>query len=141
MARQMSNPFDYVSAINTHKDIMTGTDNDSLMEKDYNPFLTNRNFSYFTDTIMQANEMNRRHHLDKKMQFDYLLNNVRPKKRFAKWIKHESSENVSVIKQYYGYSNSKAAEALSVLSEEQLTILQNKVQRGGNNGNKHTGDG
>ena len=141
MARQMSNPFDYVSAINTHKDIMTGTDNDSLMEKDYNPFLTNRNFSYFTDTIMQANEMNQRHHLDKKMQFAYLLNNVRPKKRFAKWIKHESSENVSVIKQYYGYSNSKAAEALSVLSEEQLTILQNKVQRGGNNGNKHTGDG
>jgi hypothetical protein len=90
---------------------------------------------------MQANEMNRRHHLDKKLQFDYLLNNIRPKKRFAKWIKHESSEKVSVIKQYYGYSNSKATEALSVLSEEQLTILQNRVQRGGKDGNKHTGDG
>jgi len=137
----MSKPFDYVFAINTHKDIMSDTDNDSLMEKDYNPFLSNRAFSYHNDTILQANEMNRRHHLDKKMQFDYLLNNIRPRKRFAKWIKNESSENISVIKEYYGYNNTKAIEALSVLSEKQLKVLQYKVQRGGKNGNKYAGDG
>ena len=136
----MIKPFDYVTAINTHKDIMTDTDNDALMEKDYNPFLSNRAFSYHNDSVLQANEMNQRHHLDKKMQFDYLLNNIRPRKRFAKWIKNESSENVSVIKEYYGYNNTKAIEALSVLSEEQLKVLQHKVQRGGKNGNKHSGD-
>jgi len=137
----MIKPFDYVTAINTHKDIMTDTDNDALMEKDYNPFLSNRAFSYHNDSVLQANEMNQRHHLDKKMQFDYLLNNIRPRKRFAKWIKNESSENVSVIKEYYGYNNTKAIEALSVLSEEQLKVLQHKVQRGGKNGNKYAGDG
>ena len=137
----MIKPFDYVTAINTHKDIMTDTDNDALMEKDYNPFLSNRAFSYHNDSILQANEMNQRHHLDKKMQFDYLLNNIRPRKRFAKWIKNESSEDVSVIKEYYGYNNTKAIEALSVLSEEQLKVLRYKVQRGGKNGNKYPGDG
>ena len=137
----MIKPFDYVTAINTHKDIMTDTDNDALMEKDYNPFLSNRAFSYHNDSILQANEMNQRHHLDKKMQFDYLLNNIRPRKRFAKWIKNESSEDVSVIKEYYGYNNTKAIEALSVLSEEQLKVLRYKVQRGGKNGNKYAGDG
>jgi len=141
MVWPMIKPFDYVTAINTHKDIMTDTDNDALMEKDYNPFLSNRAFSYHNDSILQANEMNQRHHLDKKMQFDYLLNNTRPRKRFAKWIKNESSEDVSVIKEYYGYNNTKAIEALSVLSEEQLKVLRYKVQRGGKNGNKYAGDG
>jgi hypothetical protein len=141
MVWPMIKPFDYVTAINTHKDIMTDTDNDALMEKDYNPFLSNRAFSYHNDSILQANEMNQRHHLDKKMQFDYLLNNIRPRKRFAKWIKNESSEDVSVIKEYYGYNNTKAIEALSVLSEEQLKVLRYKVQRGGKNGNKYAGDG
>ena len=111
------------------------------MHGDYNPFLSNRAFSYHNDSILQANEMNQRHHLDKKMQFDYLLNNIRPRKRFAKWIKNESSEDVSVIKEYYGYNNTKAIEALSVLSEEQLKVLRYKVQRGGKNGNKYAGDG
>ena len=141
MVWPMIKPFDYVTAINTHKDIMTDTDNDALMEKDYNPFLSNRAFSYHNDSILQANEMNQRHHLDKKMQFDYLLNNIRPRKRFAKWIKNESSEDVSVNKEYYGYNNTKAIEALSVLSEEQLKVLRYKVQRGGKNGNKYAGDG
>ena len=134
-------PFDYVKAINTNDNIMWGYENYSLIERDYNPFLTNRAFSYFTDTVHQANEMNQRFHLDHKMQFDYLLNNIRPKKRFAKWIKNESSEDVSVIKEYYGYNNSKAIEALSVLSEEQLKVLQYKVQKGGKHDSKPTGDG
>ena len=75
------------------------------------------------------------------MQFDYLLNNIRPKKRFAKWIKNESSENVSVIKEYYGYNNTKAIEALSVLSEKQIKMLHDKVQKGGKHDSKLTGDG
>ena len=134
-------PFDYVKAINTNDNIMWGYENYSLIERDYNPFLTNRAFSYFNDTVHQANEMNRRYHLDHKMQFDYLLNNIRPKKRFAKWIKNESSEDVSVIKEYYGYNNSKAIEALSVLSEKQIKMLHDKVQKGGKHDSKPTGDG
>ena len=134
-------PFDYVKAINTHDDVMSGYENYSLIERDYNPFLSNRAFSYFNDTVHQANEMNRRYHLDHKMQFDYLLNNIRPKKRFAKWIKNESSEDVSVIKEYYGYNNSKAVEALSVLSKKQIKMLHDKVHKGGKHDSKPTGDG
>ena len=137
----MSNPFDYVTAINKHDDIMLESTANDLMERDYNPFLTNRAFSYFNDTIHQANEMNQRLHLDHKMQFDYLLNNIRPRKRFAKWIKNDVSGDVSVIKEYYGYNNSKAIEALSVLSEKEVKILHDKVQKGGKNGSKPTGDG
>ena len=140
MERKLTNPFDYVKAINTNDNIMWGYENYSLIERDYKAFLTNRAFSYHNDTVLYANEMNQRHHLDNKLQFEYLLNNIRPRKRFAKWIKRESPEDVSVIKQYYGYNNTKAIEALSVLSEKEIKILRDKVQKGGKDGDKHTGD-
>ncbi len=81
-------PFDYVNSINfTKKNLMKNTANDELAEKDYVPFLTNKSLSYFTDTLLYANEMNRYHFLDKRLQYEFYLNSIRKKKRFAKWAK------------------------------------------------------
>lgn len=121
-------PFDYVNAINdTKKDIMV----DDLTEKAYSSFTINRSLSYFGDTVLAANEMNRYYHLDKKLQFHFLINIVRKRKRFSKWNKPELVSDVEVVKQYYGYSNDKARQVLPLLSSDQIMILREKVSKGG----------
>ena len=122
------NHFDYLNSINLSKqDIMI----DDLAEKEYNPFMVNRGLSYFNDTVLMANEMNLNHHLDSRLQNDFLINIVRKKKRFSKWNKPETVSDVEVVKEYYGYSNEKARQALSLLTKEQLDILKQKVFKGG----------
>jgi hypothetical protein len=125
----MSSPFDYVNQI------LQGKKNlivDEQTENDYAPFLTNRSLSYHLDCIMFANEMNRRHHTDKKLQHDFLLNTVRSRKRpFAKWVKSEKSEDLECVKQVYGLSDTKAREALRLLSDEQIQKLKEKTDFGG----------
>ena len=122
------NPFDYLNAINTtKKDIMV----DDLAEKGYNSFMVNRGLSYFNDTVLMANEMNIHHHLDNRLKFDFLINIVRKKKRFSKWIKPETVSDVEVVKEYYGYSNEKAKQALSLLTSEHIDELKKKVYKGG----------
>ena len=122
------NPFDYVNAINySKKDIMQTRDD----EKVYVPFMVNRSLSYFSDTVLLANEMNRYHHLDEKLQYHFLLNIVRKRKRFSKWVKPEVENDIEVVKEYYGYSNDKARQVLSLLSPEQITTIRNKVNKGG----------
>ena len=125
----MSNPFDYVNAIlQNKKQIIV----DEITEKDYVPFMTNRSLSYHKDCIIYANEMNRRHFLDKKLQNDFLLNTVRSSKRpFAKWVKTEKSEDVDLVKLVYGLSDSKAREALRILSEDDIKLLKEKLDIGG----------
>lgn len=125
----MSNPFDYVNSIlQTKKNLIV----DEQTEKDYVPFLTNRSLSYHLDCIMYANEMNKRSFIDKKMQFDFFINTVRSKKRpFAKWVKSEKSEDLECIKQIYNFSNSKAREALRLLSKDQLQQLKEMTDIGG----------
>jgi hypothetical protein len=122
------NPFEYVNAINySKKNIMV----DDIAEKQYNPYMTNRSLSYFHDTILMANEMNIQHHLDNRLQFDFFINIIRKRKRFSKWFKPETISDVEVVKAYYGYSNDKARQALSLLTKEQLEVLKKKVDKGG----------
>jgi len=127
----MSNPFDYVNAINSGRDIMADPDNPKLIEDGYVPWFSNKAFSYFKDTIFYANEMNRNPTLDNKMQFYYLLNSIRPSKRFAKWVKKQDSNDLEIVKEYYRYSNEKAAQALTILSSEQLQSIKEKLEKGG----------
>ena len=123
------NPFDYVNAILQNKKQLIV---DELTEKEYVPFLVNRSLSYHKDCIMYANEMNRRHFVDKKMQSDFLLNTVRSQKRpFAKWVKSEKSDDLQCIKTIYGFSDSKAREALKLLSKEKIQQLKEQTQTGG----------
>ena len=104
---------------------------DDLVEKEYPPFMVNRSLSYFHDCVLMANEMNINHHLDKRLQFDFLINIIRKKKRFSKWAKAQKSDDIEVIQEYYGYSNEKARQIHSLLSSEQIDELKKKVYRGG----------
>ena len=122
-------PFDFIKAINTSKNVMKN--GDLLTEKDYIPFLVNRGLSFFQDTVIQVNEMNRLHFLDNKLQFDYLLNNIRPRKRWSKWLKPDKTDNLELVKEYFGFSNEKAKEALEVLSGEDIIEITNKLAKGG----------
>ncbi len=121
-------PFEFIKAINeTKEDVMV----DDVTEKKYSPFIVNRGLSFFMDTIFQVNELNRNHHLDSRLQFDYLLNSVRKKKRYSKWLKPEKLQDLDVVKEYYGFSNEKAKDALSTLSEDQLAFIKDKLNQGG----------
>lgn len=127
-----ANPFDYVNAINSSKqNLIRESENEELAEKDYNPFITNRQLSYFLDTVFFANDMNERHGLFKLAQFDYLINIVRPRKRFAKFAKAGKSEHLEAISEYYGYNAEKAEEILSLLTNEQIEMIRTKIQKGG----------
>ena len=122
------NPFDYLKAINeTKKDIMV----DDIAEKEYNPFIINRGLSFFRDTILYANEMNRYHHLDHRLQFDFFINIIKRKKRWSKWVKPQEVNHLELIKEYYGYSNEKAKSALSLMSNEQIEELKLRIYKGG----------
>ena len=119
------NPFELIKSIsNTKKDILEN-------EKDYNAFMVNRGLSYFPDTVIYANEMNRFHHLDQRLQYHFLINTIRKRNRFSKWNKSIESENINVIKQYYGYSNEKARDVLPLLSNENLKTIRGRIQHGG----------
>ncbi len=121
-------PFDYLKAINESKEDVMLTSQD---EKKYAAFIVNRGLSFFMDTIFQANEINRNHHLDSRLQFDYLLNSIRKKKRYSKWLKPEKLDDLDIIKEYYGFGNEKAKNALQVLSTDQLTYIRCKLNQGG----------
>tara|TARA_B100002019_G_scaffold94784_1_gene81647 strand:- start:4461 stop:4868 length:408 start_codon:yes stop_codon:yes gene_type:complete len=122
------NPFDYLNAINnTKEDIMV----DDIAEKGYNPFMINRGLSYFNDTVLFANEMNRLHHTPNRLQFDFFINIIRKRKRFSKWMKPETVNDLEVVKEYYGYSNQKARQALTLLTPEQINNIKKKVDKGG----------
>ena len=121
---------DYLNAINYTKEPLLDTDDESV-EKGYTPFVVNRCLSYFIDTVLYANEMNRRPETDKKMQFDYLQRSIRKNKRYSKWLKQESVENLDIIKQYYGYSDTKAKEVMDILTTDDIEYMRNRLNIGG----------
>lgn len=129
----MSNPFDYVNAINAGKDIIRNSDDFSLSEKDYKSFFVNKALSYHEDTIYASNVMNQYHNLPVLLQNDFYINIIRPRKRFSKWAKAETSERIEIIVQYFGYSYEKAKQVvdLKIISEEDYTAIVEKLQKGG----------
>ena len=121
-------PFDFINDINHKK---TNLIVDEWSEKQYNPWIINRGLSFSADTVIPANLMNCRPHLDNAMQNAFPINTIRARKRFDKWIKIEDDAEVEMIKEYYGYSNEKARQALSILSVEQKNIIKEKLYKGG----------
>ena len=122
-------PFDFLNAINTTKEDLLEKDPQNI--KDYNPFMVNKGLSYFADTVMQANEMNRLYDAPKKWQFQYLLNSITKKKRFSKWHKADVSKELSLVMEYYGYSSEKATVALGLLTQDQLKNIEERLNKGG----------
>ena len=126
-------PFDYVASITTSKkNMMRDTENDTLAEKDYNPWIVNKALSYFKDTALIANEINVQHHLPKRAQYEFLINIVRPNKRWAKWVKDENNEDLDIICEYYRCNSKIGREYLSLLSKDQITIIKKELDKGGN---------
>ena len=123
------NPFGFLNSINSTKKNLMDVNIDA--EKSYNSFLVNRSLSYFPDTVLISNEMNRLHHLDYKMQYDFLINIIRKKKRFSKWDKPEQRADMECIKEYFGYSEQKAKQVVGILTESQIKTIKNKVSKGG----------
>ncbi len=122
---------DYLKAINETKENLLDT-NDITWEKKYPPYVINRCMSMFYDTVMHSNEMNGLHFLPKRMQFHYFINSIRKKRRFGgKWLSQTKLKNLALIKEYYGYSNSKAKEALNILSENQIENIKIELIKGG----------
>lgn len=127
----MANPFEFLNAINSRTDIIRESENPEQLEKEYSAFMVNRGLSYFTDTVLYANEMNMLAHLDALLQFDYLLNSIRPRKRFSKWSKRREDSDLEAVREYFGYGYKKAQQALAVLSTQQLEELKQKLEKGG----------
>ena len=126
---------DYLKAINETKEPLMDTD-DEMWEKKYPPFIVNKCLAPFPDTIFLVNEMNINHHLDKKLQFDFLLNSIRTRKRYTPWLKASKQKNLEYVKEYYGYNNEKAKSALKLLNDDQIKTIKDSLNKGGRNG-KH----
>ena len=121
---------DYLKSINETKENLMDSD-DQEWEKKYVPFIINKCLAPFNDTIMLVNEMNLRHHLDKKLQYDFLLNSIRSKKRYAPWVKASKLKDLEYVKEYYGYTNEKAKTALSILNDSQIKAIKDSLNKGG----------
>ena len=120
---------DYLYSINQSKKNLLDLDPES--EKAYPPFIVNKCLSAFHDTVLFANEMNMYPHLDKKMQYDFFINSINPRKRFSPWAKKTKVEYLDAIKEYYGYNDDKALQALRILSKDQLEHIKQLVDKGG----------
>jgi hypothetical protein len=128
----MSGPFDYVNAISaSKKDIIRESANPELEAKEYLPWITNKTLSYFPDTIMYCNEMNKYSFLSNQMQFDYLLNSVSKKKRFTKQSKKNINTDVQMIADYFGYSLRRAEDTIKYLTKAQIDEIKQKTDTGG----------
>ena len=121
---------DYLNSINfTKKDLMKSEDKDWV--KKYPAFIINKILSGFQDTIMLVNEVNRNHFLDKDMQYSFLLNSIRLKKRFSPFLRANKLKDIDLVKEYYGYSNEKAKTVLDILTKDQLKLIKEKLYKGG----------
>jgi hypothetical protein len=124
---------DYLNAVNHTKENLLDTE-DEDWEKKYPPFIVNNCAAPFPYTVMLVNEINQLPHLDKKLQFDFLINSLRPRKRYTPWLKAMKLENLEYVKEYYGYSNEKAKSALDILTDEQISAIKRKLYKGGKDG-------
>ena len=121
---------EYLNAINfSKKNVMDSEDKQWI--KKYPAFIINKILSGFSDTIMLVNEMNRNHFIDKDMQFQFLLNSIRSKKRYSPFLRASKLKDIECVKEYYGYSNDKAKSALDILTKDQVKLIKEKLFKGG----------
>ena len=120
---------DWLNSINFTKDNLI--EQDETLKKDYPPYIINKCLSGHIDCILYVNEMNLHHSLDKDMQYSFYLNTVRKRKRFSPWLHKDKVKDLECIKQYYGYSNEKASQALKILSKDQINFIKQRLDTGG----------
>jgi len=121
---------DYLNAINHTKERLMDTE-DEEWEKKYPPFIVNKCLAPFQDTILLVNEINQYPNIDKKLQFDFFINSLRPRKRFTPWVKANKLDDIEYVKEFYGYNNEKAKVALTILNDDQIATIKQKLNKGG----------
>tara|TARA_B100000900_G_C20587968_1_gene720442 strand:+ start:1680 stop:2057 length:378 start_codon:yes stop_codon:yes gene_type:complete len=114
---------EYLNSINYEKNNIFLNDPE-LAEKNYLPYVINRCLSYFTDTILHANQMNMHSDLSGKMQYDYYMETIRKRKRFSKWIKNEITDDLQLVMDEFKCSAPKAKNILPLLSDEYISHLK-----------------
>ena len=124
---------EYLKAINTSKERLMDSE-DEQWEKKYPTYIVNKCLAPFQDTIFLVNEMNMNHQIDKKLQFDFLLNTLRTRNRYTPWLKATKEKDLECVKEYYGYGNEKAKSALNILNDEQIKTIMNSLDKGGKHG-------
>ena len=124
---------DYINAINYTKEPLLDTEDEDWVKK-YPAYIVNKCIAPFPDSVMLVNEINQLHHLDKKLQFDFLINSLRPRKRYAPWMKAKKLKSLEYVKEFYGYNNEKAKAALDILNDEQIKTIKDSLSKGGKNG-------
>ena len=120
----------YLNSINLNKKSVLDTD-DPGWEKNYPPYIINKCMSHHMDTVLYANEMNMKHDIPSRLQYDFYIHIVRPRKRFSPWGKQDKVKDLDVVKQYYGYSNEKASNALKILTPDQINYIKQRLEIGG----------
>jgi len=126
------NPFDFMNAVSFSKeDIIGNSDNSDMTEKEYIPYMVNRGFANFEDTVLHANEMNQRAHLFNRAQFDYYRGTLRKRKRFSKWPKADKNNDLDAIQQVYMCNRTIAKLYLKALSADDLKAVHSKLETGG----------
>jgi len=121
---------DYLNAINHTKEKLMDTE-DEEWERKYPPFIVNKCLAPFQDTILLVNEINQYPSIDKKLQFDFFINSLRPRKRFTPWVKAKKLDDIEYVKEFYGYNNEKAKVALTILNDDQIATIKQKLNKGG----------
>ena len=124
---------EYLKAINTSKERLMDSE-DEQWEKKYPPYIVNKCLAPFQDTIFLVNEMNMNHQIDKKLQFDFLLNTLRTRNRYTPWLKAKKEKDLECVKEDYGYGNEKAKSALNILNNEQIKTIKDSLNKGGKHG-------
>ena len=124
---------EYLKAINQTKEPLLDSEDEEWTKK-YPPFIVNKCVAPFPDTILLVNEINQLHHVDKKLQFDFLLNSLRARSRYAPWLKAKKYKDIEYVKEFYGYGNAKAKSALDLLSDDELSAIKQRLNKGGRNG-------
>ena len=122
-------PWDFAKTINETKENLM--DSDEFAEKEYNSFLVNKIFGQFPDTVLISNEMNKYSFLDDRMKYEFLLAQVRKKKRWSKWVKKEKFDKIEIIKEYFGYSNTKAKDVADIITGKQFEQIKASMETGG----------
>ena len=122
---------DYLNSINLNKNNLMDEDSDPAWKSKYPAYIINKCMSHHMDTVMYANEMNQYSFLDSKMQYDFYIHIVRPRRRFSPWGKKQKIDDLDLVKRYYGYSTDKAIQALRILSPTQIDYIKDKLNKGG----------
>ena len=122
---------EYLNSINVNKNNLMDEDSAPAWESNYPSYVINKCMSHHMDTVMYANEMNQYSNISKKMQYDFYIHIVRPRRRFSPWGKKQKIDDLDLVKRYYGYSTDKAIQALRILSPNQIDYIKDKLNKGG----------